>query len=58
MACELFGCEEEELIGKLLKNFVKLKPKEKATILESHLEHSGEVVNISGKVVSDVYIEV
>ena len=52
MACELFSYEEDELIGRLLKDMVKLKPKDQATILESHLESSGDVVNLAGKVVS------
>ena len=52
MACELFGYDETEMIGLLLKDLVKLKPKDQATILESHLELTGEVVDIAGKVVS------
>ena len=52
MACELFGYQEDELIGKMLKDRVRLKPKDQATILESHLESTGEVVNLAGKVVS------
>ena len=51
MACELFGYDETEMIGLLLKDLVKLKPKDQATILESHLEITGEVVDIAGKVV-------
>ena len=51
MACELFGYDETEMIGLLLKDLVKLKPKDQATILESHLELTGEVVDIAGKVV-------
>jgi PAS domain S-box-containing protein len=51
MACELFGYEETELIGMMLKDLVRLKPREQATIMESHLEPSGQVVNLTGKVV-------
>ena len=51
MACELFGYDETEMIGLLLKDLVKLKPKDQATILESHLELTGEVVDVAGKVV-------
>ncbi|KAL4217724.1 hypothetical protein ACF0H5_022464 [Mactra antiquata] len=54
MACELFGYEETELIGMMLKNLVKLKPREQGTIMESHLESTGEMVNLSGKVVDAV----
>ena len=53
MACELFGYDETEMIGLLLKDLVKLKPKDQATILESHLELTGEVVDTAGKVVSN-----
>ena len=52
MACELFGYDETEIVGMLLKDLVKLKPKDQATIVESHLEPTGEVVEIAGKVVS------
>ena len=52
IACVLFGFELENLIGKNLKDLIKLKPKDQATIGESHLdETSGEMVTISGKVV-------
>ncbi|XP_076082867.1 PAS domain-containing serine/threonine-protein kinase-like [Mytilus galloprovincialis] len=52
IACVLFGYELENLIGKNLKDLIKLKPKDQATISESHLdEASGEMVSISGKVV-------
>ncbi|XP_060589751.1 PAS domain-containing serine/threonine-protein kinase-like isoform X2 [Ruditapes philippinarum] len=54
MACELFGYEETELIGMMLKDLVRLKPREQATIMESHLEPSGQVVNLTGKVVDAV----
>lgn len=54
MACELFGYDEAEMVGLLLKDLVKLKPKDQATILESHLELTGEVVDIAGKVVDAV----
>lgn len=55
MACELFGFDQEELIGKPLNDFVRLKPKEQATIMESHLETTGEVVNINGNVVCALF---
>ena len=58
MACELFGYESDDLIGRELKKLIKLKPKDQATILESHLEeNTGEVIDISGRVVSRLYIE-
>jgi PAS domain-containing protein len=60
IACVLFGFELENLIGKNLKDLIKLKPKDQATIGESHLdETSGEMVTISGKVVGIiVYLHV
>ncbi|KAK3088561.1 hypothetical protein FSP39_020640 [Pinctada imbricata] len=55
MACELFGFESDELIGKELKQLIRLKPKDQSTILESHLEeNTGEVINVSGRVVDAV----
>jgi len=52
MACELFGYEESELTGLLLSELVRLKTRNQSTILESHLEPCGTVVNVNGKVVS------
>lgn len=53
MTCELFGYETEELLGKKLKDLIKLKPKEQATIQECHFdESSGNIVSLAGKVVS------
>ncbi|XP_062573594.1 uncharacterized protein LOC134235480 isoform X2 [Saccostrea cucullata] len=55
MACELFGYETEELLGKKLKDLIKLKPKEQATIMECHFdETSGNIVSLAGKVVDAV----
>ncbi|XP_052234562.1 uncharacterized protein LOC127847053 isoform X3 [Dreissena polymorpha] len=54
MACELFAYEESELIGMKLKDLVRLKPRDQSTIMESHLEPTGDVVNICGKVVESV----
>lgn len=52
MTCELFGYESEKLLGKKLKDLIKLKPKEQATIQECHFEESsGEIVSLAGKVV-------
>lgn len=52
MTCELFGYETEELLGKKLKDLIKLKPKEQATIQECHFdESSGNIVSLAGKVV-------
>lgn len=52
MTCELFGFETEELLGKKLKDLIKLKPKEQATIQECHFdESSGNIVSLAGKVV-------
>ena len=55
MACELFGYDDIEIIGKLLKDLVKLKPKDQTTITESHLEPTGEMVETAGKVVRSLY---
>ncbi|XP_069106167.1 PAS domain-containing serine/threonine-protein kinase-like [Argopecten irradians] len=55
IACELFGYEREDFIGRQLKDMIKLKPKEQATIMETHLDEvTGEVVSLSGKVVDAV----
>ncbi|KAK3579787.1 hypothetical protein CHS0354_022096 [Potamilus streckersoni] len=54
MACELFGYEEVELIGMELGKLIKLKPKKQATICETHLEPSGDLVEIAGKVVDAI----
>ncbi|XP_021379367.1 PAS domain-containing serine/threonine-protein kinase-like isoform X2 [Mizuhopecten yessoensis] len=55
IACELFGYEREDFIGRQLKDMIKLKPKDQATIMETHLDEvTGEVVSLSGKVVDAV----
>nr|XP_011431433.3 PAS domain-containing serine/threonine-protein kinase isoform X1 [Crassostrea gigas] len=55
MTCELFGYETEELLGKKLKDLIKLKPKEQATIQECHFdESSGNIVSLAGKVVDAI----
>nr|KAG5710810.1 hypothetical protein BaRGS_026961 [Batillaria attramentaria] len=51
MACELFGYEEDTLVGKPLKELLRLKPKEQEVIAETHLEPSGQIVSLAGKVV-------
>lgn len=53
MACELFGFSREELIGVQLSDLVTLKSKGPTTINETHLEDSGDIVQVSGKVVSN-----
>lgn len=50
MACELFGYYKHELIGTLLSDHFKHKRKHEA-LMENHLESTGEVVMVSGKVV-------
>lgn len=52
MACELFGYDESELIGMNLKELLQLKSKEQLIAGESHLESTGEIFEVSGKVVS------
>lgn len=52
MACELFGYEEEDLVGRSLSTLVRLKPKEQEVIAENHMEPSGQIVSLAGKVVS------
>ena len=51
MACELFGFNSDELIGLQLNDLVTLKKNEQSTLLESHLEATGEIVEVAGKVV-------
>jgi hypothetical protein len=52
MASELFGFSQEELLGIELNDLVTLKSKSQETIAESHLEDTGEIIEVSGKVVS------
>ena len=52
MACELFGFSQSELIGVNLSDLLTLKPKQPEAIMESHLEDTGEIVEIHGQVVS------
>lgn len=52
MACELFEYEESELIGMRLEEMIQLKHKDQRSVTETHLETSGDIVEISGKVVS------
>ena len=56
MACELFGYHRNELISMKLMDLIKLKKKDPQAITESHLEPSGEVVILQGKVVSILYL--
>ena len=51
MACELFGYEENQLVGRQLKGLLRLKSKEQEVITETHLEPSGQIVSLAGKVV-------
>ncbi|CAH1774481.1 unnamed protein product [Owenia fusiformis] len=54
MACELFGYNTGELCGMKLSDLVHLKKRQTEAITESHLEPSGEVVELSGKVMEAV----
>ena len=54
MACELFGFAQDELIGVQLNELVSLRPKTAETLAENHLQETGEIVEVSGKVVSFV----
>ncbi|XP_014680785.1 PREDICTED: PAS domain-containing serine/threonine-protein kinase-like isoform X2 [Priapulus caudatus] len=53
MACELFGYYKDELIGMPLSDHFKCKQKHEA-LMENHLESTGEVVMVSGKVLEAV----
>jgi len=55
MACELFGYEENQLVGRPLKDLLRLKSKEQEVITETHLEPSGQIVSLAGKVVCSFY---
>ena len=52
MACELFGFEQEELLGIQLSDLLTLKAKCSQTVSETHLEDTGQFVEVSGKLVS------
>lgn len=53
MACELFGLTSEELTGMKMTNLLSIKDREMPDVLqEHHLDTSGRVVIVSGKVVS------
>ncbi len=54
MACELFGFSNDDLIGLQLNDLITLKAKSPTTITESHLEDSGEIVEVCGKVVDAI----
>ncbi|XP_071112685.1 PAS domain-containing serine/threonine-protein kinase-like isoform X1 [Haliotis cracherodii] len=54
MACELFSYEQDELLGRRLRDLIHLKPRDQQTMVESHLELNGELIDISGKVVDAV----
>jgi hypothetical protein len=51
MCCELFGLEEQELVGRPLKEMLRLKSKSQETLAETHMESSGQIVSLAGKVV-------
>ncbi|XP_064596713.1 PAS domain-containing serine/threonine-protein kinase-like [Liolophura sinensis] len=51
MACEMFEYEESELIGMRLEEMIQLKHKDQRSVTETHLEASGDIVEICGKVV-------
>ncbi len=52
MACELFGFGDNDLIGLHLNDLITMKSRSEITVGESHLGDDGEVVEVSGKVVS------
>ena len=51
MACELFAFSREELLGLELTYLVTLKSKGSTTVSETHLDSSGDLIEVSGKVV-------
>ena len=51
MACELFGYDQSDLVGRALNDLIQLKPRDQKSLAESHLEPTGEVVSLSGIVV-------
>ncbi len=51
MAHELFAFTDDELVGVHLNDLVTLKAKASSTVTESYLEDTGEIVEVSGKVV-------
>ena len=54
MAGELFGFTNNDLIGLQLNDLITLKQKAAFTIGETHLEDSGDIVEVSGKVVDAI----
>lgn len=52
MACELFAFSREELLGLQLSDLVTLKSKGSTTVTETHIGDGGELIEVSGKVVS------
>ena len=50
MACELFA--KKDLVGSRLDNFIKLKSNSVKSLAETYVATSGEIVQVSGKVVS------
>ena len=54
MAGELFGFTNNDLVGLQLNDLITLKQKAPMTIGESHLEDSGEIVEVCGKVVDAI----
>ena len=51
MACELFGFSQEDLLGVELNDLVTLKSQSPSTVTESYLDDSGDILEVSGKVV-------
>jgi len=52
VACQLFGLDHTPLIGSNLHDFLKFKNEDHESLPESHLEPTGEILQISGKVVN------
>ena len=56
MAAELFSYSRQQLIGiKLLDLFADTHKEKQETLMEQHVEASGAVVMVSGKVVRNIY---
>ena len=56
MACELFCYSTNELVGMKMSSLLSVNDrKQPEALCEQHLEDNGEVVMVSGKVVSIIY---
>ena len=58
MAGELFGFNPEEMVGKKMSDLLSVTNKSRPqALMEEHLETSGQVVMVSGHVVSDSWVQ-